>query len=120
MKQQNNILDKIERRNPFTTPENYFDQLSDKLESKIDMLENNDEKATKKRAIWLSFKPLLQVAAAVLILFGISFTVVQIHTSGLATPKTLTQEIEIESTEEYEYLIEEIELEEMYDYLSMN
>jgi len=57
-------LEDIEKKNIYTTPEGYFDQLPDKIQSRI---QNQDQ---KRRQIWMNPALRYAAAAAIILLVG--------------------------------------------------
>ena len=64
MKNENNILAEIGNKNPFTVPENYFENFAAAMEQKI-----SAEKKTKIIPLYNKLKPFYYIAAAVVLAF---------------------------------------------------
>ena len=57
-------LEDIDKKNPFTVPDNYFDNFYDNLQKRM-----NEKSEKKSKTLFLYFKPLITVAASIIIAF---------------------------------------------------
>jgi hypothetical protein len=73
MEKEYKILDKIGNKNPFTVPDNYFEDFAVNIQKKISEQELSTEKENKKSAKTLPFvqklKPFLYAAASLALIF---------------------------------------------------
>ena len=65
MKNENNILTEIGNKNPFTVPQNYFENFAATMEQKI----SAEKKETKIIPLYSKLKPFYYIAAAVVLAF---------------------------------------------------
>jgi len=65
MKNETNILNEIGNKNPFTVPQNYFENFAAAMEQKI----SAEKKETKIIPLYNKLKPLYYIAAAVVLAF---------------------------------------------------
>ena len=87
MNEEQYIIEKAGRRNPFSVPEGYFDTLASQVMSRVDAegikpqekSQDESKKAEKARVVW--FRPLFYSAASVCALF-VSVTAYQHFTSS--------------------------------------
>ena len=82
MNEEQYLIEKAGKKNPFRVPEGYFDKLTSQVMSRIDAEGNKPQelplKAKKAKTVWL--RPVLYVAASVCALF-ISVTAYQHFTT---------------------------------------
>ncbi len=80
MKEEDNIRKKFGSDNPFTVPEDYFDNLTEKIMEKLPEKEK-DSAPIEEATTWMKIRPLLYMAAMfIAILLPIRY-IVQ-HTTG--------------------------------------
>lgn len=74
------------KQEPYKVPDGYFEDFTARLNAKIDAIEADkaaqveEEKPapmTQGQRVWLALKPLLYVAAAIMILYGATYIIVQ-------------------------------------------
>ena len=127
MKTENNILEKIGNKNPYKVPENYFEDFANNMDKLIDSMplpegmvaedapiaaevkpavETQVKPAGKSFSLVDRFKPLMKVAAVVAILCG-------------TNEQMMMAEIEF-TEDDYQYLLDEYEAEDMYYLLTDN
>ncbi|HPX98409.1 MAG TPA: hypothetical protein PK938_00830 [Bacteroidaceae bacterium] len=63
MKKEDNILEKYSGRRPFTTPEGYFENLTDSIMAVLPQEESGQENAVKV-TMWMRVRPYVYMAAA--------------------------------------------------------
>lgn len=132
MKNENNILEKIGKKNPYKVPENYFENFADNMDKLIDSmplpegLEENSSKTEAKPAgrvinlISDRLKPLLKVAVVIAILCGTSYLAVQpIIEQAKNQQEVMMAEIEF-TEDDYQYLLDEYDTEDIYYILTDN
>lgn len=135
MKTENNILEKIGNKNPYKVPENYFEDFANNMDKLIDSMPLPEgmvvaeapaieEKAEVKPAgksfsLVDRFKPLMKVAAVVAILCGTSYLAVQPIIEQAKNEQMMMAEIEF-TEDDYQYLLDEYEAEDMYYLLTDN
>ena len=142
MKTENNILEKIGNKNPYKVPENYFEDFADNMDKILDtmplpegmesageapaattetkpMVEAEAKPAGKSFSLVDRFKPLMRVAAVVAILSGTSYLAVQPIIERAQNEQMMMAEIEF-SEDDYQYLLDEYEAEDMYYLLTDN
>lgn len=131
MKNENNILEQIGNKNPYKVPENYFEDFANNMDKLIDSmplpegLEEKVQEAEPKPAgnvismVTERFKPLMRVAAVVAILCGTSYLAVQPIIEQAQNEQMMMAEIEF-SEDDYQYLLDEYEAEDMYYILTDN
>ncbi|MBR2370218.1 MAG: hypothetical protein IKA83_08720 [Paludibacteraceae bacterium] len=131
MKNENNILEQIGNKNPYKVPENYFEDFANNMDKLIDSmplpegLEEKVQEAEPKPAgnvismVTERLKPLMRVAAVVAILCGTSYLAVQPIIEQAQNEQMMMAEIEF-SEDDYQYLLDEYEAEDMYYILTDN
>lgn len=131
MKNENNILEQIGNKNPYKVPENYFEDFANNMDKLIDSmplpegLEEKVQEAEPKPAgnvismVTKRLKPLMRVAAVVAILCGTSYLAVQPIIEQAQNEQMMMAEIEF-SEDDYQYLLDEYEAEDMYYILTDN
>lgn len=131
MKNENNILEQIGNKNPYKVPENYFEDFANNMDKLIDSMplpegleEKVQEAEPKPAGNVISFvterlKPLMRVAAVVAILCGTSYLAVQPIIEQAQNEQMMMAEIEF-SEDDYQYLLDEYEAEDMYYILTDN
>lgn len=131
MKNENNILEQIGNKNPYKVPENYFEDFANNMDKLIDSmplpegLEDKVQEAEPKPAgnvismVTERLKPLMRVAAVVAILCGTSYLAVQPIIEQAQNEQMMMAEIEF-SEDDYQYLLDEYEAEDMYYILTDN
>jgi hypothetical protein len=134
MKTENNILEKIGNKNPYKVPENYFEDFADNMDKIIDTMPlpegmesvgeapvaaTEAKPAGKSFSLVDRFKPLMRVAAVVAILSGTSYLAVQPIIERAQNEQMMMAEIEF-SEDDYQYLLDEYEAEDMYYLLTDN
>lgn len=131
MKNENNILEQIGNKNPYKVPENYFEDFANNMDKLIDSMplpegleEKVQEAETKPAGNVISMvterlKPLMRVAAVVAILCGTSYLAVQPIIEQAQNEQMMMAEIEF-SEDDYQYLLDEYEAEDMYYILTDN
>ena len=134
MKKENNILEQIGKKNPYKVPENYFEDFANNMDKFLDsmplpegMTETPAAKApvveAKPAGKSFSFadrlKPLMRVAAVVAILSGTSYLAVQPIIEQAKNEQMMMAEIEF-TEDDYQYLLDEYEAEDMYYLLTDN
>lgn len=121
------MLDNTNKKMPFKVPDGYFEKLQDRIERRIDSVEPNVEENFEPRLghkIWLRLRPVLYVAAVVAITYGISF-VATLPLGNVELPGngTFAETYELPETYEEEvefYYIEDMDIYDVYEFLSMN
>ena len=134
MKTENNILEKIGNKNPYKVPENYFEDFANNMDKLLDTMPLPDgmesageapaavteaKPAGKSFSLVDRFKPLMRVAAVVAILSGTSYLAVQPIIERAQNEQMMMAEIEF-SEDDYQYLLDEYEAEDMYYLLTDN
>ncbi len=133
MKKENNILEQIGKKNPYKVPENYFEDFANNMDKLIDSMplpegigENLEETpvaetkpAGKSLSLVDKLKPLMRVAAVVAILSGTSYLAVQPIIEQAKNEQMMMAEIEF-TEEDYQYLLDDYETEDMYYILTDN
>ena len=131
MKNENNILEQVGNKNPYKVPENYFEDFANNMDKLIDSmplpegLEEKVQEAEPKPAgnvislVTERLKPLMRVAAVVAILCGTSYLAVQPIIEQAQNEQMMMAEIEF-SEDDYQYLLDEYEAEDMYYILTDN
>ena len=139
MKKENNILEQIGKKNPYKVPENYFEDFANNMDKLIDSMplpegmvaqeapaaevkptvEAEAKPAGKSISLVDRFKPLFRVAAVVAILCGTSYLAVQPIIEQAKNEQMMMAEIEF-SEDDYQYLLDEYEAEDMYYLLTDN
>ena len=131
MKNENNILEQIGNKNPYKVPENYFEDFANNMDKLIDSmplpegLEEKVQETEPKPAgnvislVTERLKPLMRVAAVVAILCGTSYLAVQPIIEQAQNEQMMMAEIEF-SEDDYQYLLDEYEAEDMYYILTDN
>ena len=139
MKTENNILEKIGKKNPYKVPENYFEDFANNMDKLIDSMPLPEgmtetpsveapvvetpvveaKPAGKSFSLVDRFKPLMKVAAVVAILCGTSYLAVQPIIEQAKNEQMMMAEIEF-TEDDYQYLLDEYEAEDMYYLLTDN
>ena len=139
MKKENNILEQIGKKNPYKVPENYFEDFANNMDKLIDSMplpegmvaqeapaaevkptvEAEAKPAGKSISLVDRFKPLFRVAAVVAILCGTSYLAVQPIIEQAKNEQMMMAEIEF-TEDDYQYLLDEYEAEDMYYLLTDN
>ena len=134
MKTENNILEKIGNKNPYKVPENYFEDFADNMDKILDTMPLPEgmesvgeapaaaieaKPAGKSFSLVDRFKPLMRVAAVVAILSGTSYLAVQPIIERAQNEQMMMAEIEF-TEDDYQYLLDEYEAEDMYYLLTDN
>ena len=144
MKKENNILEQIGKKNPYKVPENYFEDFANNMDKFLDsmplpegMVEADApvveapevapiaettveaKPAGKSFSLIDRFKPLMKVAAVVAILSGTSYLAVQPIIEQAKNEQMMMAEIEF-TEDDYQYLLDEYETEDMYYLLTDN
>ena len=139
MKKENNILEQIGKKNPYKVPENYFEDFANNMDKLIDSMplpegmvaqeapaaevkptvEAEAKPAGKSISLVDRFKPLFRVAAVVAILCGTSYLAVQPIIEQAKNEQMMIAEIEF-TEDDYQYLLDEYEAEDMYYLLTDN
>ena len=140
MKTENNILEKIGNKNPYKVPENYFEDFANNMDKILDamplpegmvaeeasetaeikpIVETQVKPAGKSISLGDRLKPLMRVAAVVAILSGTSYLAVQPIIERAQEEQMMMAEIEF-TEDDYEYLLDEYETEDMYYLLTDN
>jgi len=102
-------LSNIGNKNPFTTPEGYFDSFSEKMQKRLEK-ENDNLKITSKRGIFQLFKPYLAFAA----IFIGAFMLVYWPVQNIVNKNRTVAEIESN-----EYIMEQLEWSSLWEFVSM-
>ena len=140
MKTEKNILEKIGNKNPYKVPENYFEDFANNMDKLLDTMplpdgmvaeeapvaaevkpavETQVKPAGKSISLGDRLKPLMRVAAVVAILSGTSYLAVQPIIERAQEEQMMMAEIEF-TEDDYEYLLDEYETEDMYYLLTDN
>jgi hypothetical protein len=140
MKTEKNILDKIGNKNPYKVPENYFEDFANNMDKLLDTMplpdgmvaeeapvaaeakpavETQVKPAGKSISLGERLKPLMRVAAVVAILSGTSYLAVQPIIEQAKNEQMMMAEIEF-TEDDYQYLLDEYEAEDMYYILTDN
>ena len=132
MKTEKNILEKIGNKNPYKVPENYFEDFANNMDKLLDTMPLPDGMVTEEapvaaevkpagKSISLGdrLKPLMRVAAVVAILSGTSYLAVQPIIEQAKNEQMMMAEIEF-TEDDYQYLLDEYEAEDMYYILTDN
>lgn len=140
MKTEKNILDKIGNKNPYKVPENYFEDFANNMDKLLDTMplpdgmvaeetpvaaeekptvETQVKPAGKSISLGDRLKPLMRVAAVVAILSGTSYLAVQPIIEQAKNEQMMMAEIEF-TEDDYQYLLDEYEAEDMYYILTDN
>lgn len=140
MKTEKNILEKIGNKNPYKVPENYFEDFANNMDKLLDTMplpdgmvaeeapvvsevkpavETQVKPAGKSISLGDRLKPLMRVAAVVAILSGTSYLAVQPIIEQAKNEQMMMAEIEF-TEDDYQYLLDEYEAEDMYYILTDN
>ena len=140
MKTEKNILEKIGNKNPYKVPENYFEDFANNMDKLLDTMplpdgmvaeeapvaaevkptvETQMKPAGKSISLGDRLKPLMRVAAVVAILSGTSYLAVQPIIEQAKNEQMMMAEIEF-TEDDYQYLLDEYEAEDMYYILTDN
>ena len=126
MKTEKNILEKIGNKNPYKVPENYFEDFANNMDKLLDtmplpdgMVAEEMKPAGKSISLGDRLKPLMRVAAVVAILSGTSYLAVQPIIEQAKNEQMMMAEIEF-TEDDYQYLLDEYETEDMYYILTDN
>lgn len=150
MKTEKNILEKIGNKNPYKVPENYFEDFANNMDKLLDTMPLPDgmvaeeapiasevkpeveavetkpavettqvKPAGKSISLGDRLKPLMRVAAVVAILSGTSYLAVQPIIEQAKNEQMMMAEIEF-TEDDYQYLLDEYEAEDMYYILTDN
>lgn len=132
MKTEKNILEKIGNKNPYKVPENYFEDFANNMDKLLDTMPLPDgmvaedapvaaevKPAGKSISLGERLKPLMRVAAVVAILSGTSYLAVQPIIEQAKNEQMMMAEIEF-TEDDYQYLLDEYEAEDMYYILTDN
>ena len=140
MKTEKNILEKIGNKNPYKVPENYFEDFANNMDKLLDTMplpdgmvaeetpvateakpaiETQVKPAGKSISLGERLKPLMRVAAVVAILSGTSYLAVQPIIEQAKNEQMMMAEIEF-TEDDYQYLLDEYEAEDMYYILTDN
>lgn len=140
MKTEKNILEKIGNKNPYKVPENYFEDFANNMDKLLDTMplpdgmvaeeapvaaevkptvETQVKPAGKSISLGDRLKPLMRVAAVVAILSGTSYLAVQPIIEQAKNEQMMMAEIEF-TEDDYQYLLDEYEAEDMYYLLTDN
>lgn len=126
MKTEKNILEKIGNKNPYKVPENYFEDFANNMDKLLDtmplpdgMVSEEVKPAGKSISFGDRLKPLMRVAAVVAILSGTSYLAVQPIIEQAKNEQMMMAEIEF-TEDDYQYLLDEYEAEDMYYILTDN
>ena len=140
MKTEKNILEKIGNKNPYKVPENYFEDFANNMDKLLDTMplpdgmvaeeapvaaeakptvETQVKPAGKSISLSDRLKPLMRVAAVVAILSGTSYLAVQPIIEQAKNEQMMMAEIEF-TEDDYQYLLDEYEAEDMYYILTDN
>ena len=114
MEKENKILNEVGNENPFSVPESYFQDFSDKM----DFLLNQETplEPVKHITFWRKVRPVLYIAAMLTGLY-ISISVVK---GPFSSEKTLQKKQVSELNVKEEYIIDEMDDYSMYEYLTMS
>ena len=63
MKEEDNILEKVGKKNSFKVPEGYFENLTSEVMGKLPEKEGPAFEEVKQPTMWIRMKPLLYMAA---------------------------------------------------------
>ena len=139
MKKENNILEQIGKKNPYKVPENYFEDFANNMDKFLDSMPLPEgmteatavdapvaeapavesKPAGKSFSLIERFKPLMRVAAVVAILSGTSYLAVQPIIEQAKNEQMMMAEIEF-TEDDYQYLLDEYEAEDIYYLLTDN
>ena len=139
MKKENNILEQIGKKNPYKVPENYFEDFANNMDKFLNSMplpegmveaeapqvapevapDAQSKPAGKSFSLVDRFKPLFRVAAVVAILCGTSYLAVQPIIEQAKNEQMMMAEIEF-TEDDYQYLLDEYEVEDMYYLLTDN
>ena len=132
MKTEKNILEKIGNKNPYKVPENYFEDFANNMDKLLNTMPLPDgmvaeeapvaaevKPAGKSISLGERLKPLMRVAAVVAILSGTSYLAVQPIIEQAKNEQMMMAEIEF-TEDDYQYLLDEYEAEDMYYILTDN
>jgi hypothetical protein len=140
MKTEKNILEKIGNKNPYKVPENYFEDFANNMDKLLDTMplpdgmvaeetpvaaeakptvETQVKPVGKSISLGDRLKPLMRVAAVVAILSGTSYLAVQPIIEQAKNEQMMMAEIEF-TEDDYQYLLDEYEAEDMYYILTDN
>ena len=134
MKKENNILEQIGKKNPYKVPENYFEDFANNMDKFLDSMPLPEgmtetpaveapvveaKPAGKSFSFADRLKPLMRVAAVVAILSGTSYLAVQPIIEQAKNEQMMMAEIEF-TEDDYQYLLDEYEAEDMYYLLTDN
>ncbi len=103
-------LEKYQKENPFEVPENYFEELSGKIHSKIE--QDTSKKNMKSKLVVLS--PYITIAASFIILYGLWFLFLE---KGILNDQ-LSKNNQVIPITEMNYFLEEIDQEELIEIFS--
>ena len=115
-----NKLSQIDKRNPFTVPENYFSRLNEQI---ISSLPEKEIAKPKKISMWERVKPWVYMAA---MFMGIFFTIQWLTKNATNQVPTVSSTqltddywstVQITEEEFYQYLEEQLVNNGYYDYM---
>ena len=102
-------LSKIGNKNPFSTPEGYFDSFSERMQKRLEK-ENSKSKPTRERGLLPLFKPYLALAA----IFIGAFVLVYWPVQNIVNKNRTVAEIESN-----EYIMKQLEWSSLWEFVSM-
>jgi len=130
-----NNIDEILKENkskkePFSVPDGYFEDFEKRLNAKIDSLEAEKRASvlqqTKGQRIWMTLKPIVYVAAAIMILYGVTYVIIQPKVTNAVnnSVQTANRNEVNKAIQEYEdyykfFVEDDIEGEDIMEYCSI-
>ncbi len=117
MKPDKTILENIEKKNPFTVPEGYFNNLTAQIMDSLP--EKREEKRTSPTnlKVWKKISPWVYMAAMICgMTFGIRFFI-EYNTPRMDSTTTAHKNAETVSLSEEDILVSSVSDYELYEYL---
>lgn len=120
------------KQEPYKVPDGYFEDFTARLNQKIDAIEaekaasaSEKKEKTVGQKIWFTLKPLISVAAAIMILYGATYLIVQPKVTEAEREAQMAYEedsINAEMDMYYQYFVEEgdFSYDDLEEYLSYN
>lgn len=125
---EQNMLDKISKDNPFKVPDGYFENLSERIEARIDnaVLQPVGREVRKNvfaEVLWPRLRPVLYVAAVVAFMYGVTFLATRPAVNAASSFDDIVGEYV--GTPEYEeevktFYLDDMDVYDVYEFLTMN
>ena len=112
------------KRNPFKVPDHYFEDFSSKMQQRMAEITPDPAQTpvSKTKTVWLYLKPILSVAAMISVIYACTYFVIQSRSTVASCPELAvadeTEEADLLaatlSDDDYEDLLSEISIEDLY------